>query len=75
MVQFVASRPGPCAEDRLVEHDPDAATTALFGLHLSGDWATARDLLPPDDASPGVRASPGVAQAGLYRVASLRERG
>ena len=118
--------------DRLVEHDPDAATTAVFGLHLSGDWATVRDLLPPDDASPGVRAmryvldvgsaegpprpwrvadvrrltphvglfqcglyfqgrfddveemaliegeglgSPSVAQTGLYRVASLRERG
>ncbi len=41
---------------RLVAQNPDAATTAAFGLHLSGDWSTVRDLLPPDDASPGVRA-------------------
>ncbi|WP_217923043.1 BTAD domain-containing putative transcriptional regulator [Miltoncostaea oceani] len=42
--------------DRLVAGDPDAATTAAFGLHLSMDWGDLLDLLPPDDASPGVRA-------------------
>lgn len=54
--------------DRLVEDDPDAATTAVFALHFSLDWASLLDLLPPDDASPGVRAMRYVLQVGSGRV-------
>ncbi len=42
--------------DRLMAEAPDAATTAVFGLHLAGDWGSLLDVLPPDDASQSVRA-------------------
>lgn len=54
--------------DRLVQEDPDAATTAVFGLHLSMVWASLLALLPADEASPGARAMRYVLQVGAGRV-------
>ena len=54
--------------DRLVREDPDAATTAAFGLHLSMDWGELLPLVPPDEASPGARALRYVLQVGSGRV-------
>jgi DNA-binding SARP family transcriptional activator len=55
--------------DRLVAEDPDAATMAVFGLHLSTEWASLPALLPPDEASPGARALRFVLRVGSGRVA------
>lgn len=54
--------------DRLVEEDPEAATTAVFALHLTTEWASLLDLLPPDEASPGARAMRYVLEVGSGRV-------
>ena len=54
--------------DRLVYEDPDAATTAAFGLHLRMDWASLLALLPADEASPGARAMRYVLQVGSGHV-------
>ncbi|HTI32314.1 MAG TPA: hypothetical protein VL422_01480, partial [Miltoncostaea sp.] len=50
--------------DRLVHEDPDAATTAVFGLHFCMDWSSLLALLPPDEASPGARAMRYLLQTG-----------
>ncbi|MGE4031700.1 MAG: hypothetical protein AB7I08_15875, partial [Thermoleophilia bacterium] len=50
--------------DRLVSEAPEAAVTAVFGLHLNGDWGSLLDLMPPDDVSPSARAMRYVLQVG-----------
>ena len=64
--------------ERLAREAPDAATTAVFGLHMSGDWEGVQRYLPPDEASPGARAMRYVLEVGCgadpprpWRVADL----
>ena len=54
--------------DRLVREAPDAATTAVFGLHVTGRWGPLIDILPPAETSPGARAMRYVLQVGSGRT-------
>jgi hypothetical protein len=49
---------------RLARDAPDAATMAVWGLHMSGDWRGALALVPPDDRAPGARAMRYVLEVG-----------
>ncbi len=49
---------------RLAEEAPEAAATAAFGVHLTGDWRRASRMLPPDGTAPVVRATRYVLEVG-----------
>ena len=53
---------------RLVEEAPEAAATAAFGIHLTGDWRRAGRMLPPDGTAPVVRATRYVLEVGSADV-------
>ena len=53
---------------RLAEEAPEAAATAAFGVHLTGDWRRASRMLPPDGTDPVVRATRYVLDVGAADV-------
>ena len=54
--------------DRLVREAPEAATTAVFALHVTGRWGPLIDILPAAETSPGARAMRYVLQVGSGRT-------